>query len=327
MKKTCIYAMMVAGLCLASCGYDEEALTPSGIEDGYKIASGDADYDKSIAEFYNKYGSCLLYEWTEKDAYWTPSGWKNGQTGSYDDGGKEGYMVFAPEKAYISKQLHVLDRLWFRLYSDEALKKLLPVKILLCSNVQEMEVSWVFTPTFQTVYQGVDIPAYYNYDNIAVSYASSRVDGLTVSDSLTICKALNTQFIESMIGREIIAAPAKFADGVDFTNASSIYTTPEFYSRGIFPDTKSYSPNKENNWKKMLLMMVSFSEEHLTHVPETEISDWGYSSDDFYDGILNEQKDVNGLFRQQYDAVRQYFIDNFGTDLQSVGDAMDQWRQ
>lgn len=327
MKKIFLFSMMALGIALASCSSSEDELTPSGKTDGYKIAEGDADYDKTIANFYNKYGSCLLYEWTEKDAYWTPSGWKNGILGSTEDGAKDGYLVYAPQKEYIANQLHLLDRLWFRFYSDQALKKLLPVKILLCSNVQEATINWDFSvwPP-QEACTGTDVSAYYNYDNIAVSYASDKADNLTNSDSLRICTELNTVFFKSMTGRSMISIPAKFSDGIDYTNAGSVYNNSDFFARGFFPDTQSYDPSADKDWTIILNMMVTYSDDFLSQAPQSQLDEWTHEGDAFYEGILNPAKDVNGLIKKRYDVARQYFIDNFGTDLQAIGNAAANWK-
>lgn len=327
MKQIWIISMMALGLAFTSCSEEDEKLTPSGIEDGYIIAKGDADYDKTINEFYQKYSSCLLYNWTEKDAYWTPGGWQNGVLGKQDDGGKSGYLVYAPEKEYISKQLHLLDRLWFRFYSDKALQKLLPYKILLCSNVQETETSWIFEPEFAMVYEGKDVSAHYNYDNIAVSFASNRVENLTVSDSARICQELNQAFLNSMIGRGIVSTPKKFIEGIDYTAAQKLNTTSEFIAKGIFKDTKTWAyPSSDYDWKTYLNMMFSYPESFLTREPQSVMSDYDFESDSFYDGILNPAKDTNGMVKKRYDIVRQYFIDNFDADLQAVGNAVANWK-
>lgn len=326
MNKILLSSMALLAV-FSSCAGGEEDLTPSGKADGYTIAQGDADYDKRIAAFYEKYGTCLLYQWTEKDAYWTPSGWENGALGKSDDGGKDGFIVYAPQKEYITRQLALLGNLWFGLYSDEALQKLLPRKVLLCSNVQETEVSYSWGESgFSMEYTGTDVAAHYNYDNISVSFASPLVEGLTAADSLQILKQLNMQFVESMIGRDMVAMPAQFSEVSDYTGASSLYNNSDLWARGIFGDSKSYSPRAEWDWKIMLKLMIYYPEDYLRHEPQAEWNEWTYDSDDTFDGILSATKDANGLINEKYDIARQYFIDNFGTDLQQVGNATARWR-
>lgn len=327
MKRIYLYLMMVMGITITSCGYDEETLTPSGKDDGYIIAKGDADYDQTINEFYKKYSSCLLYQWTEKDVYWTPSGWMNGVLGTQDEGGKSGFVVYPPENDHISNQLHILDRLWFRFYSTKALQKLLPYKIMLCSNVQETEISWIFVPTFSMTYTGKDVSAHYNYDNIAVSFASNKADNLSNSDSLRICTDFNSVFLKSMSGRKMISIPQKFSEGIDYTNAGYLSNNSDFFAQGIFPDTKSYAPDADKDWTAILTMMISYPESFLTQEPQSSLEEWVHSGDEFYDGILNPAKDSKGLIKKRYDIARQYFIDNFDTDLQAIGNEAAKWKQ
>lgn len=327
MKKIYLYFMLVIGVTLTSCSNDEETLTPSGKDDGYIIAKGDADYDQTINEFYKKFSSCLLYQWTEKDVYWTPSGWMNGALGTSDEGGKNGYIVSSPEKDRISNQLHILDRLWFRFYSIKALQKLLPYKIMLCGNVQEVTGSWTYEPPYIYQYTGKDVSAHYNYDNIAVSFASNKADNLCNSDSLRICTDFNSVFLKSMAGRSMISVPQKFSEGIDYTNAGYLNNNSDFFERGIFPDTKSYAPDADKDWTVILTMMISYPENFLTQEPQSTLEEWVHKGDNFYDGILNPAKDSKGLIKKRYDIARQYFIDNFGTDLQAIGNEAAKWKQ
>lgn len=327
MKKIYLYFMLVLGVTLTSCYNDEETLTPSGKDDGYIIAKGDADYDQTINEFYKKYSSCLLYQWTEKDVYWTPGGWMNGALGTQDEGGKDGYIVFPPEKNHISNQLHLLDRLWFRFYSTKALQDLLPYKIMLCGNVQETTGTWSYEPPYTYQYTGMDVSAHYNYDNIAVSFASDKADNLTNNDSLRICRDLNSVFLNSIEGRKKISVPKKFSEGIDYTNAGYLSNNSDFFAKGIFPDMKSYSPDADKDWTVILTMMISYPEDFLTQAPQSTLEEWVHEGDNFYDGILNPAKDSKGLIKKRYDIARQYFIDNFGTDLQAIGNEAAKWKQ
>lgn len=307
---------LLLGLCsiITSCNYDEDPLVASGIKSGYTVPQGDHDYDAKIVDFYSKYGTCLLYKFTDKDTYWTPSGWKNGVLGAYTQGASTGYLVTAADEQYIGKQLELLNKLWFSFYSEAFLKKFLPVKVMLCSKVQSCE--WGTTPGGSFGIVGIDKPAYYNYDNICVSYGSNAVNNITQSDSLTIAKAFSRCLMESMIGRNLSVPTSAFINAVNYTNVSTLSTNKACWARGIFPP--SYSATSSSDWKAFLMMMVSYPESYLTRTPTTSTSDYD-NSEAAWEGILNPVKDTNGLLKKRYDMVRNYFINNYGMDLQIVG--------
>ena len=45
------------------------------------------------------------------------------------------------------------------------------------------------------------------------------------------------------------------------------------------------------------------------------------TSTNTYVGILNPVKDVNGLIRKKYEILVNSFKENYGIDLQAIGDA------
>ncbi len=311
MKKIKIFSMiLLTGLCyiVSSCNYDEAPLTASGIKSGYTVPQGDHDYDSEIVDFYSKYGSCLLYKFTDKDTYWTPTGWKNGILGLASQGGSPGYIVAPSDEKYVGKQVRLLKNLCFAFYTDEFLKKFLPVKVLLCSSVQSC--IWQGTSII-----GTDKPAYYNYDNICFSYGSSAVDNLTLSDSINIAQSVNRCFMESMLGRSLVVPTSEFSNAVSYASTSSLTTNKACWARGIFPPN---SASPLSDLKNFLYMMVSYPESYLTRVPKTTITDSNFT-ETAWEGILNPAKDTNGLLKKRYTIVRNYFINNYGMDLQLIG--------
>ena len=98
-KRYLIIIVLLAGL-VSSCEKSEDIPTPSGIEEGYHMPQGNNPFDATIMGYYEKYGSCFLYKFTDKDTYWTPSGWKNGVTSPTMTGGLAGYIV-APSQEEI----------------------------------------------------------------------------------------------------------------------------------------------------------------------------------------------------------------------------------
>ncbi|MBP1618225.1 MAG: hypothetical protein H6Q14_2052 [Bacteroidetes bacterium] len=305
--------LLILSTTFASCNYDEDSLTASGTESGYSVPQGNQDYDTEIVDFYEKYGSCLLYKFTDKDAYWTPSAWNNGVVGAYTDGGQAGFIVAAADTQYIGKQLELLHALLFDFYTDSFLKKFLPVKVLLCSSILSCEA--VYSPVYGFV--GVNTPAYYNYDNICLSYGSSAVDTITTAeDSSTVAMGFNRCLMESMVGRGLSSPTTDFTASATYTSLTTLTTNALCWARGVFPPYYSVTPARD--WYFFMLMMVSYPESYLTRTPTTTITTTNYT-ETAWEGILNSAKDVNGLMLKRYTIVRNYFIDNYGMDLQSIG--------
>ena len=281
------------------------------------LVGGD-DYDDVIVEYYNKYGSCLLYKFTDKDTYWTPSGWMNGVLGV---NGKAGYLATPADEKYVGEQLDLIQKLWFSSYSAEFLKEFLPMKIMLCSEIDSLYVTWDFSVTpMQMVYLSKDVRSWYNYDNICVGYGDIAVTQMTKKDSSDFRSRMNRIFVESMIGRGKTAPTKEFGESANYNISSSdMYTASKLWAAGI-PQLVNYSISESNDWKTFLLMMVLSTEEFLTRVPEYN-NNWDSTSKN-WDGILNPVKDVNGLLKKRYDMVRNYFIENYNMDLQKVGNTL-----
>ena len=160
--------LLFLSILTVSC-YDEKDLEPSNIVSSYSVPQGTHDYDDVIVDIYDQYSSCLLYKFTDKDTYWTPSGWMNGSLG---EEGTNGYIVTPADENYVGQQVDLLQNAWFSFYSDEFLKEFLPVKIMLCSNIDSVYAEYDFSEGFKVIYKGKGVNAWYNYDNICVSYGN-----------------------------------------------------------------------------------------------------------------------------------------------------------
>lgn len=294
---------------LAACK-KEEALTASGESGAYTLPQGNHDYDATIRNYYDKYGSYLLYKFNDRDSYWTPSGWKNTAYDSVKKIWTAGFLVKPSDEAYIGKQLKVIDRLWFRFYSDKFLKEFLPGKILLCAAVDSSYLKYDFTTTPSTVLK-IDkaVAAWYNYDAISVGFGSAGVESMTPLDSGTFIWKVNTIFMQSIAGRNPIPATADFTKVTSYT--PTFTTQAAAYAAGSITDY--YAANAQADWQQYILAMTGYPESVLNaSAPNTTRS---------FVGILNPVKDTGGKIRQRYNLVRNYFISNYNVDLQAIGNA------
>jgi len=313
MKLKQIYFLMALGMMLLSgCTKEEGELEPSGIEVGYTVPQGNHDFDATIVNYFNRFESYLLYDFTEKDAYWTPTAWKNGYPSTDDQNGRAGMEITMPDLDYIAPQLDLLDKTWFSLYPDNFLKEYLPRLILLCDDVRYYNINyWVWPWT----YEASSIYAISNYQNICVSYANVGVETMTAADTLAFASAVNNAFLSSMISRDKLEPTDEFISSANYTNAKSLYTNSASWAYGIFQPY--YEASATNDWENFVRMMMVCSEDYLNR-EVSYVNDYDYSSS-AWEGLFTSLKDTNGLLKQRYTIVRNYFIDNYGFDLQEVG--------
>lgn len=300
-----LYILLIATL--FSCTKKEATLTPSEGNQGYIVPQGNNDYDATIVNFYNKFGTYLLYDFTDKDTYWTPNGWKNATLSTTTPGfWNPGYEMTKADPLYIKKQLALLDTTWFRLYSDKFLNEFLPVKIMLCAKVDSVYAIFIFTTPI-TYNKGVkSVAAWYNYDNICVNNASAAIDAMTAADKKVYLAKVNLIFVQSIIGRNLVKANTTFTGIANYTGI--INTTALRYAQGIINHTTS---TPDGDWGAYMLAMVSTSDINLNVSTA--------NTDATFKGILNATKDVNGKIRSRYNLVRNYYISNYNVDLQVIG--------
>lgn len=345
MKKNIYYTLLFVTTLLVTtaCNYVENELTPSDVTDGYSLPQGNHDYDNTILDFYQKYGTYLLYQFTDKDACWTPSGWNRfDKQDEYTSVPKQGYLVKPADPAYVKQQLALLDEVWFSKLSEKAKEKLLPVKILLCSEVDSCYVEaqytydWSTTPFTMTVSYNEyinDVKGWYNYDNICIGWGNSDIQNITESDK----KALAYKIFHiwpDYIGERLAEPTEEFAKSIDYANLGNVSYIANCCAKGILFNTyNGVTPAKD--WARFMLIMMNFSYDWLTDENITapgQYDDWtNWANAKYgasyvheaadYHGLLSSVKDVNGILKRRYQMVRQYFIDEYDMDLQEIGNA------
>lgn len=308
-------AVFILPCVVTACSYSEDSLEPSGNALAYKIPQGSNDYDQTIVSYFQKYGTYMLYDFEDKEAYWTPSGWQNGKTGTMFEG-KTGFSVVKAEPNYVKQQLALLKEVWFDNYSEKFLKSFLPVKVLLCSEVDSIAYDW---SSYPFMVNGFKVGAWYNYYNICVGYGNSTVSQLSVNEKRIFEDKINRVFVQSIVDRAIITPTDEFTNAANYTGVSSVYDNAELWARGTFPS--GYSATSARDWGIFMLMMVTHSESFLTTTPS--YIDTYDSSEASWEGILSSAKDTNGILKKRYDMVRNYFKQNYDMDLQEIGNHLN----
>ena len=131
---------------------------------------------------------------------------------------------------------------------------------------------------------------------------------MVLTDSIKFAKKVNLLFAQSIITRNLSTPTADFTGLSNYTTTYTSQTTA--YAAGIL-STYYNSPTALSDWSLYIQAMVSCTEANLNKsVASTTIS---------LVGILNPTKDSSGKIRQRYNIVRNYFINNYGVDLQAIG--------
>lgn len=305
-------ALLTSAVVILPACKKEAALTASEGNIGYVVPQGSNSYDTTIVNFYKKYSTYLLYKFTGKDTYWTPTGWKNAYTDTAN-AAHTGYVVSQGTGAYITKQLALINKLWFSYYSDNFLKAFLPSKIMLCSTVDSGYLAYVFTPVFKATLATKSVAAWYNYDNICVNNGRAVVDSMSARDSITYMAKVNLIFIQSIEGRNATSPTSDFASATNYS--ATISSTATQFAAGIL-FTYYNGPTAIKDWGLYMEAMVSCS--------ETKLNKSTANTDATFSGILNATKDANGIIRKRYNIIRNYFINTYNVDLQAIGNAADQ---
>ncbi|MBB6237942.1 hypothetical protein HDC90_002568 [Pedobacter sp. AK013] len=291
---------------VSSCKKAEESLTPSGVNMIYTLPQGNNSFDQTIVNYYNNYGSYLLYKFTERDAYWTPTGWRR-PTPSDAPSPWTGTDVAAADPNAVAAQLDLLDKSLFKLYPKSFLKEFMPVKLLLCSKVDSIYTTYVFTPVYTPTRNAKKIPAFYSYDNIYINYGDATVNQMSAAEKLFFLARVNQVFFQSINDRGLIKATNDFILSADYSSSNASQAVA--YGKGIVGTYISSSATTD--WAAYVMAMVTLSEADLNRsVPNTNTS---------LVGILNPTKDTNGLIKKRYNLVRNYFINTYQVDPQVIG--------
>lgn len=303
MAKLNLYTLLILlSFLLQSCN-KSETLTASTVQEGYIQQGGSNSYDSAIADIYNKYGSYLYYSFTDKEAYWTPSGWANPAKTTSGTSWVPGYIVDTANKNYVSKQIALFTRGCLNLYSDAFLKKFLPIRVLLCNHIYSVSYNYTFT----------SVMAWSIYDHLCIGRGNSSIDSMSRSDTIAYMKAVNVALVQNIVDNTKSIPTSEFSEMVNYDN-TSFTTAAQAWKLGVI--TPYYnSPTAQKDWNIYIQAMTTYSDSLLNVTP--------LSYDYTPKGMLNSTRDVNGLIKKRYTMVRQYFIENYGIDLQTIGNAVN----
>ena len=300
--KRYIYVLLFAA-CVAACD-EEDALTPTERpEFGYSVPQGDHDYDDRIVDWNERCNTFILYKFDLKELYWQVTSWLEPQetpegypySQPYLNSGIRGIVA---DENYVGQQLDLLEEQFLNFYPDTTLRRCLPLKLLLCGELMKVSVEGMETPN--NVYNG--------FDYLAFNWGNEDILTMTDAEKNSFKRDVQIAFLDRLYNNGKIIPTAEFYEEINYEEKP---TVQNMYSRGFL--TTSLDEPAKNDYMSYIEAIVTTPYSELTAEPA--------DGDTSFKGILNAKKDVNGRILKRYTILTEAFKNNYGIDLQAIGDA------
>lgn len=288
MKKSFLkYGFVTLGFCLAACS--ESEIDPSSIptiEAEYTLPQGKSDADDRIVNAHEKYGTYILYEFTEADMKWMQSDvhgyWKS-------------YEYTPAQTEYVGRVMDCLEDYVFRFYPEPFLVRALPYKIFLTAtlsyNEKLMDMRILST-------------------QMVISNCSEVINTLleTEAGRIAFKNKIQSTFWASWIG--MFSIPKEFYEVSGYLTVASANPSDWNYARtlGFVANADGTEWSTKDPWPNSTLNNQSDLQAYLVGMRNRTSEDW--AEDLTYP-----------LVKEKYDILRTYFQDQFGFDIQAIGDA------
>lgn len=117
--------------------YDEDPLTPTTEPEPYfLLPQGDHDFDRNIVNWNDRCGFYILYKFQPQDIYWNLTQWEETSWDSLSNKWLQNKFKAVPAKEEcVGQLLNFVETEFLNFYPDSALQKLMPLKLLLCSEL------------------------------------------------------------------------------------------------------------------------------------------------------------------------------------------------
>ena len=280
----CFLSLWVCSLLACSGNDDVDVIEPWGEE--YELPQGKSDADDRIVDYYEKFGTYILYEYSDLDFDFEIS-----TTAQYE----------LPDPTYVGDMLDFLEEVWFNFYSAEFHKHFMPLKIILTKYVGYEDP---FTEQLILDY------VYYGSNSIAIGYCSDVLYEFTPETKLEFKNALSRQLWTRWCSH--LNIPDDFYAVSDYSRVAVADPSSLDYvrERGF---VMNYSFNPPSEWAMSLDYLTGRLNEStdlmsfLIGMTVRTSADW-------------EEDLKYPLVKQKYDILRNWIQETFGFDLQKVGD-------
>ena len=315
MKKNMLFVVACCAGMLFSCGEDVKIGAPIDIMEDYTLPQEGASdaANQRIMEIFEKYGTYVLYDFTNRDASWNfVAG-----TGNMTSVAVEG------DPQYVDAMLDYLNDIWLQFFPDDFLARGgIPYRVFLADSVYDVRSG------------GRKMLYDYQTRGNALLVAGLNSSLLTM-DAQTKTDRKN-DFISAIwdyyIAQGLLSVPAEFYEG---TNYNTMPEVDESLLEGV--------PDSVLNVVKDSLLVVEIRERgflpgsYSSDEPLEWISNWTWDdavskdlqsymlhilqrTDEQMEEILENPKYT--LIRQKWDILIDFYRENYGLELRKIANAI-----
>ena len=297
MKKIILPAFLL--MCLLAVGCDKEkdpvpGTEPENVYGDQTLPQGNHDYDNYIVDFFRQTNTLILYKFVDHDIYWNVTG-SLLRIVDWEAENATGIEYIVADEDYIGGQLELMKEKFFKYYSVEFLKKMLPKKILLTERFGYLYIrSYIHTWYPYDCYSGNDY--------LIFSWGGERVAAITAAEKNSFKNTSTEVFLKRISDNGMLEKNDNFFSFTNYVTPGA--TDPERWANGIL----AYADRTQAaDWVAYIRM--------ITSTPYSKLTDEG--------GFLHSDRDTKGVIRKKYDVITSHFRDKYGIDLQSIGNDME----
>ncbi|MBO9631854.1 MAG: hypothetical protein J7578_01965 [Chitinophagaceae bacterium] len=268
-------ACLLSVLMLASCKKENKIVENDDDRKMYKLPQGNQPYDQQIMEFYNKYKTVILYNFVESDFSY-----------SFTGPMEAGLWITPAGPNGIQQTLDFLQQHWFSMYPDEFLKKNLPFKLLLASDIRK-RLEW-------GVHDTIQLKARPGYRNVAFGL-TGHLDNLSHAAIDSARGSLHGAFWLQAILSGTIEMP------------------PGFPSLSAYPaDPAAMKLAGTFSWRSPMDGMLDVGD-HIEMITSHHKS-WLDAN------LFTPANDPAGNYKKKYNIIVNFYKTKYNIDLQAIGD-------
>ncbi|HEY8954272.1 hypothetical protein [Chitinophaga sp.] len=270
---------------LFSCS-KEKTLSPNDPPVFYSLPQGNHPYDDSIVAFNKKYGSYILYKFTQQDF-------------AYDLTSYLPTMAANANEAYVQQTLTFFRTQCLDFYPETFLKKTLPLRIILAAYLDTIANRNNKPPDTSRSISGFTA----SHNMMAIGWADSTLQQRTPEQLRQTKGYMNRCYFQQALLSGALEIPDIF-----------IKLGPV----GGYPLVNGYQPQKgmieapssEDNGR-----LASATWDFLCYINAIT----SHTKAELDATILHPSVDVNGKIQEKYDALVSYYKTQYGVDLQAIG--------